>query len=218
MEKKTSQTVLPLFPLPLVLFPQMKLPLHIFEMRYREMIGNCIATRSPFGIVMSQENEVEEVGCSAQVTEILKRLPNGEFDIMTVGMKRFRIVEVSQEKSYLEGMVEFFQDDPTPMTEFHSTEKSDLLEEVLSLCYRLLKSDAKVEKIRSFAQSHSGEPSFLLANHLGFELEFQQQMIQMTDETERLSMMIDTLSNIVGPESALVAKGFLEGQTWFNVN
>jgi ATP-dependent Lon protease len=218
MEKKTSQTVLPLFPLPLVLFPQMKLPLHIFEMRYREMVGNCIATRSPFGIVMSRENEIEQVGCSAQVTEILKRFPNGEFDIMTVGMERFRIVDISQEKPYLEGMVEFFQDHTVPLSEYESTGKMDLLEEVFSLCHRLLKSDSKVDKIRSFAQNHSGEASFLLANHLGFDLDFQQQMISMTDEAERLSMMIDTLERVVGPEAALVAKGFLEGQSWFNVN
>lgn len=182
------------------------------------MIGNCIETRSPFGIVMSREVAIEQVGCGAQVTEILKRFPTGEFDIMTVGMERFRVIEVSREKSYLEGMVEFFMDDPKTSSDYGMSGKVDLLEEIFQLCYRLLKSDAKVEKIRTFANSHSGEPSFLLANHLGFGLDFQQSMLQMTDECERLSLMIETLVQIVGPESALASKGFIEGQTWFNVN
>ncbi|MCA9410818.1 MAG: LON peptidase substrate-binding domain-containing protein [Candidatus Omnitrophica bacterium] len=218
MEKKTTQTILPLFPLPLVLFPQMKLPLHIFEMRYREMIGNCIESRSPFGVIMSRENDVESVGCGAQVIEVLKRFPGGEFDIMTVGSERFRILELFDNKTYLEGMVEFFRDEPKEESGFAALSEVDLLEEVFGLCYRLLKSESKVEKIRTFTQSHSGTPSFLLANHLGFDLNFQQKMLEMVSEEERLSMMIDRLAGILGPESTLVAKGFLEGQSWFNVN
>jgi Lon protease-like protein len=128
-------------------------------MRYREMIGNSIETRTPFGIVMSRENEIEQVGCGAQVVEVLNRFPTGEFDIMTVGMERFRIIDVSREKSYLEAMVEFFLDEPRTLSEFGPAENFDLLEEIFQLCYRLLKSDSKVEKIRNFAQSHSGEPS-----------------------------------------------------------
>lgn len=215
MEKKTSLTVLPLFPLPLVLFPQMKLPLHIFEPRYREMIGNCISTKSPFGVVLSQEQAIQSVGCSARVVEVLNRHPTGEFDIMTIGVERFRITEVSHEKSYLEGMVEFFEDSP-PAGGLNGV--SDQLEEVFDLCRRLLRSENQTEALRAFAKGHSGRPSFLLSNHLGFDLNFQQDMLQMTSESERLERMIDRLLRIVGPEAALAAKGFLEGESWFHRN
>src|SRR5947209_19237850 len=81
--------LLPLFPLELVLFPGMALPLHIFEPRYKEMIGECLEHDSAFGIVRAVEDGVAHVGCSAEVVTVVKRYDDGRLDIVTRGLRRF---------------------------------------------------------------------------------------------------------------------------------
>ncbi len=103
--------LLPLFPLPLVLFPRTPLPLHIFEDRYKEMIGDVLPNRSEFGVVLARENGILNAGCTAVVEEVLERHPDGRMDILTVGRRRFEILDLNDEKSYLRGAVEFFDDD-----------------------------------------------------------------------------------------------------------
>jgi Lon protease-like protein len=105
---------LPLFPLETVLFPGMVLPLHIFEPRYRTMIGRCIAENKPFGVVLIREGrEVGdlavpfEVGTTAYVTHY-ERLEDGRMNIQAVGYQRFKIHSLLNEKPYLEAMVEDF--------------------------------------------------------------------------------------------------------------
>ena len=104
---------LPLFPLDVVLFPGMPLPLHIFEPRYREMIGLCAREERPFGVLLIKEGRdvgppatPVDVGTMARVVSI-DRLEDGRLNIMTVGTQRFRLVNYSAEKqSYLVGDVE----------------------------------------------------------------------------------------------------------------
>ena len=98
-----STIALPLFPLNAVLFPGQVLPLHIFEPRYRQMIGQCIEEGRLFGVVLIQEGEeVGEpakpyaVGTTARITQV-ERLDDGRFNIITVGEMRFRIVSLRQE-------------------------------------------------------------------------------------------------------------------------
>ncbi|MEW5974688.1 MAG: LON peptidase substrate-binding domain-containing protein [Acidobacteriota bacterium] len=100
------QTLLPLFPLDVVLFPNASLPLHIFEDRYKEMVGDCLAQQSHFGILYAHDEVMEEVGCLAEITEVLKRYPDGKLDIMAVGRSRFQVVLLDHERSFLRGLVE----------------------------------------------------------------------------------------------------------------
>src|SRR4051794_2122011 len=109
---------LPLFPLHAVLFPGVALPLHIFEERYRSMIGRCIAAGEPFGVVLIKDGrEVGEAPVSlAQVgtTAIIRqagRHPDGRLDIVTVGGRRFRIDELHDDREpYLVGDVEILDE------------------------------------------------------------------------------------------------------------
>ncbi len=102
---------LPLFPLNVVLFPGMVLPIRVFEPRYREMINRCIEENSPFGVVLIQEGR--EVGGPAiphnigTATRIMRveREEDGQMNITTVGTQRFRILKVNHNKSYLTGKV-----------------------------------------------------------------------------------------------------------------
>jgi Lon protease-like protein len=105
---------LPLFPLETVLFPGMVLPLHVFEPRYRTMIGRCITENKPFGVVLIREGrEVGEpaipfeVGTTAYITHY-ERLDDGRMNVQAVGYQRFKIHSLLNEKPYLEAMVEDF--------------------------------------------------------------------------------------------------------------
>ena len=105
---------LPLFPLQTVLFPGMMLPLHIFEPRYREMINRCLDEKLPFGVVLIKEGkEVGEgavphaIGTAARITRV-DRKPDGRMDIVAVGTKRFRIVELNHDHAYLSAEVSHY--------------------------------------------------------------------------------------------------------------
>ena len=113
---------LPLFPLRVVLFPGMALPLRIFEPRYREMMNLCIQTGQPFGVALIRSGaevggpaEPHTVGTYARISRV-ERLPDGRLNIETVGEDRFRILALHHDDSYLTGTVEAYplagRDDP----------------------------------------------------------------------------------------------------------
>jgi Lon protease-like protein len=112
MRSKLEVYELPLFPLNVVLFPGMPLPLHIFEERYKEMIADCIRENRPFGVVHIEESSAEldvtakpiAVGCTAEIAQV-QPLEQGRMFIMTVGRERFRVVRLEHGKPYLVGMV-----------------------------------------------------------------------------------------------------------------
>ena len=106
-----ANLLLPLFPLNLVLFPETNLPLHIFEPRYREMIQDCLDNRWEFGILLDQEGSVSNIGCTASISEVLARFPDGRSNILVRGQRRFEISQLDEERSYLRGTVEFLGDD-----------------------------------------------------------------------------------------------------------
>lgn len=110
-----QQSLLPLFPLPLVLLPGKPLPLHIFEERYKEMIAEAYAIRAEFGVVQAVERGIVRLGCTARIESILKQYEDGRMDILTVGLRRFMIDEVDTGRSFLRASVTFFEDDdPAP--------------------------------------------------------------------------------------------------------
>ena len=110
-------TELPLFPLNLVLFPGMRLPLHIFEERYKAMIGDCIDREAPFGVVLIKEGpevggpaEPFRVGTTARITQV-QRLEEGRLNLLAQGERRFELVEVTQEIPHLVGLVSFMREE-----------------------------------------------------------------------------------------------------------
>jgi Lon protease-like protein len=115
--KEQSETTmeLPLFPLnDVVLFPQMVLPLHIFELRYREMISRCIREELPFGVLLIDKgHEVGGeatpylIGTTARIVRV-EHLDDGRMNIVAVGGQRFRVLELHHDRSYLTGTVEPF--------------------------------------------------------------------------------------------------------------
>jgi Lon protease-like protein len=106
-----AKGMIPLFPLQLVVFPRVHLSLHIFEDRYKEMAGEAIRDGSEFGIVLAKEEGILNTGCTVTVDKVLEMYPDGRMDILTCGQRRFEIVSLNEEKEYLRGEVEFFDDD-----------------------------------------------------------------------------------------------------------
>ena len=106
-------TELPLFPLNLVLFPGMRLPLHIFEERYKAMIGDCIERDAPFGVVLIKEGpevggpaEPHRIGTSARISQV-QRLEEGRMNLLALGERRFDLAEIVQEAPHMVGRVAF---------------------------------------------------------------------------------------------------------------
>ena len=106
-----SKRFLPLFPLQLVVFPRTRVPLHIFEERYKEMVGIAIRDESEFGVVLAKDGGIVNAGCTVLVDKVLEMYPDGRMDIMTRGEHRFEILRLSEEKEYLQAEVEYFDDE-----------------------------------------------------------------------------------------------------------
>src|ERR671933_2061735 len=100
----------PLFPLGIVALPHELVPLHIFEPRYRTMIGECLERGSEFGIVWAAEDGQRPIGCAVEIAEVLERMDDGRMNILTRGTRAFRIVEERHDLAYPAGTVEFLHD------------------------------------------------------------------------------------------------------------
>jgi len=105
---------IPLFPLNVVLLPGAELPLHIFEPRYREMVKDCLAEKSEFGMLLSLPKGVARVGCTAEILEVAKRYDDGRMDILTIGRVPFRVVELFNIDALTAGHVDYLEDREIP--------------------------------------------------------------------------------------------------------
>ena len=101
----------PLFPLGLVLLPGEAVPLHIFEERYKVMIGECLEEEREFGIIWLADDALKDVGCSARITHVLERFDDGRMNIVVEGTDPFRLERRIGELAYPAGDVELLDDD-----------------------------------------------------------------------------------------------------------
>src|SRR5271157_23149 len=184
-----EEILLPLFPLELVLLPEEPLPLHIFEERYREMIGECLQAktsglgRQDFGVVLAKGQEISNVGCSAQIVNLTRKYEDGRMDILTVGRRRFEILLTNEEKPYLQGAVEYFEDEGP---EAPSEETAELAIQRFREAMRKLRHAAEMP-------IHLPRPyrylSFRIAAALPLDLGFKQQLLTLRNEPERLTLV-----------------------------
>lgn len=176
------EEVLPLFPLPLVLFPRTTLPLHIFEDRYKEMIGEALAAESEFGIVLARDGGIVNMGCTAAIDHVVQRYPDGRLDIVTIGRRRFEVTELVEGRSFVQGKVLYFDDDefdPAP---------ADLKRRALEAY-----SDARLATASAdAAEPHWDDPqlSFQLAQIVN-DVDFRQRLLTYRSEQMRLKELAD---------------------------
>src|SRR4051794_37200880 len=105
----------PLFPLGLVALPTEYVPLHIFEDRYKAMIGRCLDEESEFGIVWAGDDELKTVGCAMTIDRVLERMDDGRMNILCRGTRPFRLVERQDHLAYPAGVVEWLDDRDEPV-------------------------------------------------------------------------------------------------------
>ncbi len=192
--------LLPLFPLQLVLLPGARLPLHIFEPRYREMVGAAAEQHSEFGILFVRDGRAEDVGCTAVVEKILQRHEDGRFDVATRGVRRFRTLALDHGKAYLRAQVEFFDDEPHPLPAGGEVERLyDLARRAAALTSTSLEDPLNPE---------DPQPSFRVASALPLDPSFRQQLLESLSERERSAELCKYLDTwIQQTEAARVAKG-----------
>ena len=169
--------LLPLFPLQIVIFPRTAIPLHIFEERYKEMVGDAIRDGSEFGIVLEKDRGIVNAGCTVVVEKVVKNYPDGRMDIVATGRRRFEIMVLNEEKDYLQGEVEFFDDDesaPAPL-------------EVQHRALAQYKGLLEVGETRSFSEPNLEDPqlSFQLAQAIQ-DLDFLSLLLRSRSETEQI--------------------------------
>jgi ATP-dependent Lon protease len=188
----SDESIIPLFPLGVVLMPNHILPLHIFEQRYREMVAWCLENEEVFGIVYYDGSQTKEVGCTARIIEVLKRYEDGRMDILTQGERRFRIETILQEKDYLEAEVSYFDD-----TE---QETDESLEELVHRGVEIFKEVSNLsgyERDFDFLERLGLEDlTFILASSEGFLPMEKQALLEMTSMGERLRKSVEALDRI----------------------
>jgi Lon protease-like protein len=183
---------IPLFPLGLVLLPDMPLPLHIFEERYKLMISECLAANRTFGIVFFDGRSIRSVGCMARIYRVLHRYDDGRMDILTRGEQRFFIQEFIEEKPYMEAQVVFFDDEPSGASE----SPAELLDHARDLLRELEDAGLPGEVLDREALSNPRDLSFAIAALDGFSHDERQRFLEMTSTAERLKKSIEALGRI----------------------
>jgi Lon protease-like protein len=186
---------LPLFPLPLVLFPGASLPLHIFEPRYKEMIGECLALDNPFGIVCQTEERMAGLGCSSVIVDVMKRFEDGRMNITVAGRRRFRLLEVLEGRAFLRGRVEYLED------ERDSEDLRELASRVREAFRRLSHRRGWGPNLAVDLSSSPRELVWLVAASDDCEIEVRQKLLEMASTGKRLTTLLSWLETL-GEESA----------------
>lgn len=186
---------LPLFPLPeLVLFPGRRLPLHIFEFRYRMLMNTILQGDRRFGVLMVDPatGEIAKVGCCAEVIHY-QRMPDDRMKIMTLGQQRFRVLDYVRETPYRVGLVEWIEDEPVEENLEPLAEQVDrLLRDVVHLSAKLTSQEI------DFPEDVPDLPlelSYWVASTLyGVSLE-QQSLLEMQNTLARLEREAEILTS-----------------------
>jgi ATP-dependent Lon protease len=172
-----------LFPLPLVLLPGEQIPLHIFEPRYRELIGECLDDERAFGLVFADEDGLREVGTRATVVEVMQRYDDGRLDVVVEGGERFRLLRLTDGRSFQTGDVEPVEDVP-------SVAEPGLVARATSLYERLL---AITGTELPAPDPHDPMLSFALAGRFELASELKLELLGETTETVRLERVCEIL-------------------------
>jgi ATP-dependent Lon protease len=186
----TAQHI-PLFPLTVVLFPGMTLPLHIFEPRYKRMMKTVIDEEIPFGVVLARESGIATVGCTAIVRDVARTYPDGRMDIVTTGESAYRVRGVHKDKEYLEATVELMAEDLQPGPSSAATELLTLFTD----CHLLLHGSPPGEI--DINDQDDGLLSYRIAGELPLELETLQELLEMRVEAERRLKLIGRLNQLL---------------------
>jgi Lon protease-like protein len=175
--------LLPLFPLDLVLLPGELLPLHIFEPRYKEMMRECLESKSEFGVVRAQKKVLNQVGCTAEIVQVIKTYEDGRMDILTTGRRRFALRELDREKAFYRAQVTFLDDLHGSAVPLSTQERAWSLHTELLL---LTGEESELSPNRE-----EENLSYRLAAELPPDLDLKQNLLEIRTEEERMNALVE---------------------------
>jgi len=178
-----------LFPLDTVLVPGERLPLHIFEARYRELIGECLENSTEFGLIFQQGVALSGVGTRAEVHDVLRRYPDGRLDIVVVGGNRFRLIEETEGRSFVTARVSDVEDLDDPPAPEELAACMDAFARIVAL----VGDDVPDLDL-------TASPSFAMAAHLGLPAELRQELLEMLSERDRVLRLTGELEGPVATQ------------------
>jgi len=186
----SEENVIGLFPLQLVLVPGEVVPLHIFEERYKRLVGETL-DGGEFGIVLTDGDSLRECGCTVRVAEVLEQLDDGRMNILVEGGRRFRLVEVQEpdhpEAEYLSGLVEYFEDAEPGAPEALREGVLDVFRKMLVLM------DLETPR----PPVGEGPLSFRVAAAVDFGAPLKQELLESLSEEQRLETLLTVMETLV---------------------
>lgn len=194
--------VIPIFPLNLVVFPYSKIPLHIFEERYKKMISKCLKEKSGFGVVSIIKKKISSLGSYVEIVDVLNKYSTGELDIVVKGIKRFKIISKSKHlDGYLIADIEEFSD--------ISSDFDEKLLENLNNNFKAIISRINFKLDEQYWESYreSEVKSFKIAEKSGLTLEQQQKLLSIQTENDRITYLIDHIEKLDRKISDTIATG-----------
>jgi Lon protease-like protein len=181
---------LPIFELPMVILPGELLPLHIFEERYKRMIGHCLETAEPFGIVFRDETgNAHRIGCMARVTEVLERFEDGRMNVVVAGEQPFKVLERYEAGDYPAGEVEPI--DASDESREQDPEAANIAREAFA---ELVK---RVSGEPPDAGELEAEDSYGIAARVELPPETKQALLELRSEPDRMRMLGNALRALV---------------------
>jgi Lon protease-like protein len=173
-----------LFPLPIVLVPTERIPLHIFEPRYKELIEECVETENEFGLVLSTgDGAVHEIGTRARVTDVIERLEDGRMNVVVEGGERFRLVELTSGRSFTTGLVEEVLDEDDPASPLDVAKALEVF------------TDLAVAAESDVDLPEADDPGldWALAARVDFGVEPKQEVLASTSPRYRMERLVELL-------------------------
>jgi Lon protease-like protein len=186
-----------LFPLAIVLLPTEQVPLHIFEPRYQELIGECLEDDTEFGLVYADDEGARELGTRAHVTEVLARFDDGRLDVLVEGGERFRVEHLTKGRAFITAVVLPVEDDPDPAPV-----------EVAERAVGTFRAIAALAGVEPEVDESSPELSFRLAAQVELPPDDKQRLLESRSERERLELVAELLE--AARKSVLAARELAE--------
>jgi Lon protease-like protein len=165
--------------LPIVLLPTEVVPLHIFEERYKTMIGRCLADGSDFGVVWLSDEGLKAVGCGARVAEVIEQMEDGRMNILVEGTKPFRLLRRDDRQPYPAGTVELLEDRSEPVD---GRVRSEAREGFAALIQRVTSERPNTEVL-------AGLRAYEMAASVDIGLDAKQGLLELRSERARLRLL-----------------------------
>jgi Lon protease-like protein len=182
---------LPLFPLDMVLLPGVRVPLHIFEDRYRLMISECLDQKSEFAMMWGTDDDFKGIGCAARVTDVVNRFADGRLNIVIEGTDRISLIEEREDHEYIFGLIERVTDDGNVPDTKLITETRRLYVEALKLSIGWYRAPTQDDEDAS-------RLSYTIASALSLPPDIQQTLLEQVSIENRFEYLRDILSETLG--------------------